>query len=120
MDYVSKNGKICYLEIPAADVVRSADFYQKVFGWDVRERGNGELSFDDGVEVSGMWVLGRPPAGADGIRISIMVDEIAATLDAVVAHGGSIFTAVGEHPTEMTARFKDPYGNILSLYQEPA
>jgi uncharacterized protein len=27
------NGKICYLEIPAADITRSSDFYNKVFGW---------------------------------------------------------------------------------------
>jgi predicted enzyme related to lactoylglutathione lyase len=26
------NGKICYLEIPATDLARSAEFYQRVFG----------------------------------------------------------------------------------------
>ena len=119
MNYSSKNGKVCYLELPSADAASSADFYAKVFGWDIRKRDNGELSFDDGVEVSGMWVLGRPPAGADGIRISIMVDDVQATLDAVVVHGGQVYTPVGEHPSEITARFQDPYGNILSLYQEP-
>ncbi len=27
------NGKICYIEMPALDIRRSADFYAKVFGW---------------------------------------------------------------------------------------
>ena len=27
------NGKICYIEIPANDIQRSAEFYEKVFGW---------------------------------------------------------------------------------------
>ena len=27
------NGKICYVELPANDVSRSAAFYQAVFGW---------------------------------------------------------------------------------------
>ncbi|MGZ4821106.1 MAG: VOC family protein, partial [Terriglobales bacterium] len=27
------NGKICYIEIPAADIARSAEFYKKAFGW---------------------------------------------------------------------------------------
>lgn len=27
-----ENGKICYIEIPAHDIQRSADFYQAVFG----------------------------------------------------------------------------------------
>lgn len=34
------NRKICYIEIPAIDVRRSADFYQAVSGWRIRERGN--------------------------------------------------------------------------------
>ena len=34
------NGKICYLEMPATDVARSADFYKKSFGWNIRQRGD--------------------------------------------------------------------------------
>ncbi len=29
------NGKICYIELPAIDVDRSADFYSTVFGWKI-------------------------------------------------------------------------------------
>ena len=43
------NGKICYIEIPAADIAQqSADFYAKIFGWNIRRRGDGKLAFDDG------------------------------------------------------------------------
>jgi len=42
------NGKICYIQIPAADAQQSADFYAKTFGWTIRRRGDGELAFDDG------------------------------------------------------------------------
>ena len=48
------NGKICYIEIHAIDAAGSADFYSRVFGWQIRKRGDGSISFDDGVgEVSG-------------------------------------------------------------------
>ena len=30
------NGKICYIEIPATDIARSADFYSRDFGWHIR------------------------------------------------------------------------------------
>ena len=43
------NGKICYIEMPSADIARSADFYRKVFGWNIRKRGDGATSFDDAV-----------------------------------------------------------------------
>ena len=53
------NGKICYLEIPTQDIERSMKFYEAVFGWNTRKRGDGNFAFDDGVgEVSGTWVKG--------------------------------------------------------------
>ena len=49
------NGKICYIEIPATDIARSAEFYGKVFGWHIRQRADGSAAFDDGAgEVSGV------------------------------------------------------------------
>jgi predicted enzyme related to lactoylglutathione lyase len=114
------NGKICYIEIPATDVRRSADFYQKVFGWNIRTRGDGNIAFDDGVgEVSGTWVRGRPPA-QPGFVIYIMVDDVAATSEAVVANGGTIVQPIGADAPEITARFQDPAGNVIGLYQEPS
>lgn len=114
------NGKICYLEIPATDVRRSSEFYATVFGWRLRQRGDGRIAFDDSVgEVSGTWVLGRPPMSQPGLLIYIMVDSVAATLDAVVAHGGVVVQPIGADAPEITARFRDPGGNVLGLYQEP-
>jgi predicted enzyme related to lactoylglutathione lyase len=116
-----RNGKICYVEIPALDIRRSAGFYEKVFGWKTRQRGDGAIAFDDGVgEVSGTWVLGRPPATAPGLLISIMVDSVAATINDVVANGGEIVQPIGADAPEITARFRDPAGNVLGLYQEPS
>src|SRR5262249_31286756 len=114
------NGKICYLEIPTTDVPRSVRFYQSVFGWQTRQRGDGATSFHDGVEVSGAWVTGRPPSPNPGLLLYIMVDNIAATVDSVVAHGGRIMQPVGVDAPECTARFADPDGNVLGLYQEPS
>ena len=115
------NGKICYLEIPAKDVSRSIAFYQTVFGWQIRRRGDGNSAFDDGAgQVSGSWVTGRPPLTEAGILIYIMVNNIAATVEAIIAHGGEIVQPVGMDAPEITARFKDPAGNLLGLYQEPS
>jgi predicted enzyme related to lactoylglutathione lyase len=43
------HGKICYHEIPANGAEDSARFYSDTFGWKVRERGDGNLGFDDPV-----------------------------------------------------------------------
>jgi len=114
------NGKICYIEIPAVDVGASANFYKSVFGWNIRNRGDGATSFDDAVhEVSGAFVPGRPPQ-KPGLVVYIMVDSVAATIDAVTAHGGKIVQPIGVDSPEITARFSDPAGNVIGLYQEPA
>ena len=115
------NGKICYLEIPALDVARSSEFYRAVFGWHIRRRGDGHLAFDDGVgEVSGSWVTGRPSSSQPGLLVYIMVDSVAAAVSAVIANGGEIVQRIGVDAPEITARFRDPAGNVIGLYQEPS
>ena len=114
------NGKICYLEMPATDVAKSAAFYSQVFGWRIRTRGDGATAFDDTTgEVSGAWVVNRPPASEPGLLFYIMVDRIEATIEAVVAAGGVIVQPLGADAPEITARFRDPGGNIIGLYQQP-
>jgi predicted enzyme related to lactoylglutathione lyase len=115
------NGKICYVEIPALDVRLSAAFYEAVFGWNIRQRGDGATAFDDTTgEVSGTWVTSRPAAAEPGLLLYIMVDDALATVEAVVAHGGEIVQPIGMDAPEITARFLDPGGNVIGLYQEPS
>jgi predicted enzyme related to lactoylglutathione lyase len=114
------NGKVCYIEIPATDVSVSSAFYEAVFGWKLRKRGDGSIAFDDGVgQVSGTWVTGRKPGTEPGTLIYIMVDSVALTAEEVVAHGGKIVQPIGMDAPEITARFSDPGGNVFGLYQEP-
>ncbi|HEY3260868.1 MAG TPA: VOC family protein [Pseudonocardiaceae bacterium] len=115
-----RTGKICYVEIPATDVDRSAAFYQRAFGWSIRQRGDGATAFDDTVnQVSGTWVLDRPPAAEPGLLIYIMVADAAAAVDAVVTAGGEVVRPVDPDSREVFATFRDPAGNVLGIYQQP-
>jgi len=83
-----RTGKICYVEFPAKDVKQSADFYNRVFGWQTRQRGDGSTAFDDTVnEVSGTWVLGRSVAVEPGLMVYIMVASAAKAVEAIKAAG---------------------------------
>jgi uncharacterized protein len=113
-------GKLCYLEIPSVDIERAAGFYHAVFGWRIRRTAEGRVAFDDGVgEVSGAWVTGRPPSPAAGLLLYIMVDDVAASVEAVIEHGGRIVQPIGADAPEITARFHDLDGNVMGLYEEP-
>jgi len=112
------NGKICYIEIPATDIARSSAFYESVFGWTLRRRGDGSIAFDDGVgQVSGTWIAGRPPSPQPGLLIYIMVGSVEAAIEKILAHGAEIVQPLGADAPEITARFRDPGGNVLGLYQ---
>lgn len=113
------NGKICYIEIPATDIARSAEFYKAVFGWQIRTRNDGSTAFDDGVgQVSGAWIVGRPPASTPGLLVYVMVDSVAATVDKAVANGAVLVQPIGADAPEITARIQDPAGNVIGLYQQ--
>jgi predicted enzyme related to lactoylglutathione lyase len=43
---------------------------------------------------------------------------VAATIDAVVTNGGVLVQPIGADAPEITARFKDPAGNVIGLYQD--
>jgi predicted enzyme related to lactoylglutathione lyase len=115
------NGKICYVELPSRDVRQSAAFYADVFGWSIRTRGDGSTAFDDTTgEVSGAFVLGRQARDTPGLLFYVMVDSVADACAAVERNGGTIVQPIGADAPEITARFRDPGGNIIGLYQEPS
>jgi len=115
------HGKVCYLEIPANRAEDSARFYSDIFGWNVRERGDGNLAFDDTGGVSGTWVKESDRTPDERTRIYIMVDSIATSLDQIERAGGKIVTARTEIGQDMGAFavFSDPVGNEFGLYEEP-
>ena len=115
------DGKICYLEIPAEQPERAARFYAAVFGWRMRKRGDGATAFDDAIgEVSGAFVTGRPPSRSVGLLLYVMVADITATIERIVSGGGEIVEPPVAEAPEVVARFRDPEGNVLGLYQERA
>ena len=115
------NGKICYIEMPSKDVAGSESFYRKVFGWNIRRRGDESVAFDDAAgEVSGSWVLGRPPMREVGLLVYIMVDSVAATLEEVLWRTGERLCNRSER---MPRRLRRGFGirrECVGACQEPA
>ncbi len=115
------HGKICYLEIPANKAEDAAAFYSAIFGWKVRERGDGNLAFDDSGSVSGTWVKEQDRTPDEHTRVYIMVDSISESLAAIQKAGGRVLTARKDIGPGMGAfaAFADPVGNEFGLYEEP-
>jgi predicted enzyme related to lactoylglutathione lyase len=116
------HGKICYLEIPANKADDAAEFYSTIFGWKVRQRGDGNLAFDDSGSVSGTWVKEEDRTPDESTRVYIMVDNITESLNQIEAAGGKVLTPRKDIGPNMGAfaAFADPVGNEFGLYEEPS
>src|SRR5215472_9362784 len=102
--------------MPSKDVAGSESFYRKVFGWNIRRRGDGSVAFDDAAgEVSGSWVLGRPPMREVGLLVHIVVDSVAATLEEVVANGGEIVQPIGAEAPEIYGAVSGSVGECVGV-----
>jgi len=114
--------RLCYLEIPATDPRRSAEFYKNVFGWNIRGADTDRPSFDDPNGVSGAFVTYLKAAQAPGILPSIWIKDIRAFVERIAGNGGEIVEQ--PRPDEpggncFIATFRDPGGNTLRVYEEP-
>src|SRR5262249_2143969 len=98
-----------------------AEVYTSVFGWRTRRRGDGSAAFDDATgQVSGTWVLGRKAWSEPGLLFYVMVDSVASMLETAIQRGGELAQPIGADAPEITARFRDPPGNVLGPCQQPA
>lgn len=113
-----KPGPICYVEIGATNVVRTAKFYQTIFGWefaDIDSTGYSTFGTGDGIG-GGLYRTEKVKSGG-GVIIYIAVDDIPAVLGRVAAAGGRIIVPKSEIPgTGWFGHFADPEGNHLGLF----
>jgi predicted enzyme related to lactoylglutathione lyase len=87
----------------------------------VRERGDGNLAFDDTGGVSGTWVKEGDRTSDERTRTYIMVDSITESLKRIENAGGRVVTPRTDIGPNMAAfaAFTDPVGNGFGLYEEP-
>jgi uncharacterized protein len=107
-------GQLVYLQIPAADPMRSAAFYETVFGWRIERP---YASFE-APGLIGQWVDDRHPAAGAGLMAWLHVDDIEASLELARAGGGEVLeTPSPDGPTRLLATIRDPGGNPIGLVQ---
>jgi predicted enzyme related to lactoylglutathione lyase len=108
-----RHGQLCYLQIPALDVIKSAEFYEKIFGWHIERP---HPSFE-APGLIGQWVSDRPPSSKGGLLAWISVDRIDDTLELVLANGGEIVEPPVPDGPRWLATIRDPGGNVLGIAQ---
>ena len=119
---------VVHFEIPASDIKRASNFYNKAFGWQLNEwAGSGYFMAmttpsDKNGRPKSPGSINGGMAKRDGplqsVVVTLMVDDIEAKLATVKKLGGSVLagkTPVGD--MGFSAYFKDTEGNTVELYQ---
>jgi predicted enzyme related to lactoylglutathione lyase len=108
-----QHGQFCYLQIPALDLMKSAEFYEKVFGWQIERP---YPSFES-PGLIGQWVTDRAPAPDAGPILWINVQTIDDTLASVRTSGGEVVEPPSADGPRWLATIRDPAGNVLGVAQ---
>lgn len=122
--------KVVHFEVPADNLERAKNFYQTVFNWQLQDMPEMNYVIARSTEVDekqmpatagaingGMFKRG-PNNPAQGPTFAIAVKSIDESVEKIKALGGEIVkekTPVGT--MGFIAYFKDPEGNVLSLWQ---
>src|SRR5579862_4175709 len=112
----TNNGRMDYIEFPAADIAAVKGFYHSVFGWVFTDYGPDYTSFSDGRLSGGFF-------RAAGVRGGVPLVVIFATgLEAmeskVKAAGGKIVKETFSFPGGRRFHFADPNGNELAVWSD--
>ncbi len=111
---------ICHIVIPSKDYQSSKNFYERVFGWKVKEQ-PGTTSLDI-LPPSGKGITAELNSQEEVVVPSIYTSNIEAKLKLIEEYGGKRLkdkTPIGkEAEYGYYAIFEDPHGNKMCLYSE--
>ncbi|CAN5411561.1 glyoxalase [soil metagenome] len=111
-----KDGKLDYLEFPAADVGTIKKFYGAAFGWTFQDYGPEYVAFSEGLDGGFNADL-----GADAITAPLPVlyaTDLEALLARIEAAGGIVVRPIFAFPGGRRFHFRDPAGNELAAWSE--
>jgi uncharacterized protein len=117
---------VILFELPANDMTRAKDFYEKVFGWEVNSS-YGRYYYAHTVETAdkiysqSQGIINGAIQKKDEIisatRIVIKVSNLDNALEKVLAEGGKIFIPKTKVPGGYYAVIYDTEGNEISLHE---
>jgi uncharacterized protein len=116
------NGFPTWADLAAPDAAVARDFYQKLFGWTYAvmgaEYGHYGMASIEGLPVAGVGQISPEMPMPPSWTVMMAVDDVAATVEKVIAHGGSIVSPAMEVEGQgHMAMCADPTGAVFGVWQ---
>jgi predicted enzyme related to lactoylglutathione lyase len=115
------NPPVFWFEVLGSDAKKLADFYTKLFGWDVEFAPDspgdyGHIGPQDGKGIGGG--IGSSPNVGNQTTVYVLVDDLQKYLDRAESLGGKTLMPPESMGTVSIAVFADPAGNVFGLYKD--
>lgn len=119
-----KQQQITYIELPAAKIEATKQFYSLAFGWEWTDYGPSYAAYEGnaievGLNAAALAAPQHAPQAQDSIGPLILFqsDNLTTIEKQVAAAGGEIISTIYPYPGGQRFHFMDPSGNILGVYQ---
>lgn len=107
---------IAYVELAANDLIATKAFYSKAFNWQFIDYGPDYVAFENSGLAGGFYRTNKQADADKGsVLVVLQTNDLEASLDNVVACGGTIKTPIFSFPGGRRFHFLDPCGNELSV-----
>jgi predicted enzyme related to lactoylglutathione lyase len=112
---------VVHFEIRSSDPDATRVFFGKLFDWKFPEGGvPGYTYVDSGIEGAVPGGISPLQGGAPLVTFFVGVEDVAATLDAAVAHGGKVIQPATSVPGVTFGLLADPNGQVVGVAQAHA
>jgi uncharacterized protein len=133
MDKTSKLNRVIHFEIHAADTAKMAEFYRKVFGWEIRKWDNPMVDYwivmtapdgskEPGIDGGIVKRMGPIPKGGEPMSsfvCTIHVPSVDEFIKKIEANGGKLVVPKMAIPAlAWLAYCKDIEGNVFGIYED--
>jgi len=115
---MTRHHSIDYVEFTVPDLAQAKAFYGAAFGWKFNDYGDAYVGIRGDAEdrEAGGFAPGEPRPG--GPLVILYSDDIEASLNAIVAAGGTVTQDLFEFPGGRRFHFADPFGVELAVWTE--
>ena len=112
-------GKIDYVEIPCRDLPATKAFFAAAFQWRFIDYGPEYAAFEDAGLDGGFFHSEQVASTASGSALVVLYSsELEATLEAVIAAGGTIAKPIFSFPGGRRFQFTYPSGNEFAVWSD--
>ncbi len=114
---MSEHEKIDYVELPANDLSANKVFFEKAFGWEFEDFGDGYTAFSNQGVDGGFYKSDLTSSTANGAALVVFFSiDLAATQKKVTDSGGTILQPIFSFPGGQRFHFSDPCGNEYAVW----